>query len=135
MGTQLLYGTDGCLVCLNSTSICNQCQDTYYLSTINVCASCSTRWCKTCNNLGCISMVYYKRVKMKWFIIEILTMSGTSCYDGYYKSKFLNYCYKCSILCKTCMSTSRNCTSCNDGLYLSNNYCYNCLTGCTNCTN
>lgn len=54
----------------------------------------------------------------------------TSCIDGQYLSpEPTGSCRNCDPQCKTCSSTSTNCDSCNNGLFLENNECNN---GCSN---
>ncbi|ELP86873.1 protein serine/threonine kinase, putative [Entamoeba invadens IP1] len=121
-------------------SSCTSCVENYY----------SLKNASTC--LLCVSEICFSCVKTNGYCTNCTSGYGllsngkcTQCPAGYYspgvksscsKCASLTYsnagassCKKCNVLCKTCSSTTGQCTSCYSGSYVSLGKCVSCLAG------
>lgn len=131
-------GQDECIECFYPLYLLNKkCASTCPSDSFAIempfrkCAVCSEN-CKQC--IGSISSYNCDECKSGFFLFESKCL--VKCPDFYYSNLLSNKCEKCYMNCKTCRNSNNNqCSSCEDGFYLSNAECKSCHSFCTTCNN
>ena len=140
--TCLECNVTNCTTFINNTCKCSKCDEAYFINSDNICEKCPN------NCISCKNSTICEKCEKDFFVDSQGNCSHCplenceekeednchckNCYNGYFK--YEDKCKKCDADCQTCSMNETNCTSCEEGKFLTTEKkCKSCDKKCQTC--